>query len=93
MRYVTLTMDHPALFFKLKEKMNKFIRSGDELNAVFRQYIKGDPYHEDPEESMDVEADRLFELVNATAPLSTDEQWIKAISSVKAISGLRQTDN
>ncbi len=91
MRYVALVRDNPALAFKLKQIMNKYVRAGYELNEVFRKYIRADPYHDDPEELMDIEADRIFDLVNATATISSDEQWLKAISAVQNIAGFKES--
>ena len=84
-RIIFDAVDNPALKHVLKKDFNKILKEGKRLDRDYRKYINQDARFEDPEELFDTDADGLYDLVMATKHLSTPEQWIKAISSVKAI--------
>lgn len=87
MRYTSMLVDNPTAYNTVKNNLKAFYRVGNELNESYRKYARQDKRYDDAEELMDIEADYLFELIDATAPLRKADQWIKAVSSVKISAG------
>jgi len=60
------------------------LKQSRKLDKVFRGYIK-QMNADDPEESFDLDCDFLFDLLIEVGRFKTDEQYIKALSTLKLI--------
>ena len=85
-KFIDSEIDNPLIKQRLKKMFNGFDSKSKQLNEEFRKCVRQVENHDDPEEMFDLEADFLYDLIIETYGIKTDEQKIKAISSVKLIS-------
>ena len=84
-RILDTMKDDPELYQLLKRDFNKLYNLSLKFNNQYRKIVKMETDCEDPEETFDVDVDRLYNLILSTYHLKKEDQWIKAISSIKAI--------